>query len=273
MKTSVEVITPKKAAEMLATNTNNRRLSKAAVTNYAHQIKNGRWKLNGESIKFDHKGNLCDGQHRLAAVVEADTAVKMSVTRDLPADTIRTLDIGKKRTNADHLEIYGVQGNADLAVVAAAIRLISYFSTGKYVQHKLAVSPSDAIQFVDENKGLLHAEQRVPKQVGKFMPRSVAVAMYFLFSKINREKADLFFVALGEGANLKAGNPALTLRNKLLFMAANKSGNAEKRQIIAYTCRAFDAYINNEAIQQLNFDPQREINLPKIKSASVKEKK
>ena len=45
------------------------------VTAYAEDMAAGRWKENGETIKFDSEGRLIDGQHRLAAVVKANTPI------------------------------------------------------------------------------------------------------------------------------------------------------------------------------------------------------
>ncbi len=246
MKTTVETITPKIALAMLGQNKKNRNLAKRTVTNYANQIKKGQWKLNGDAIRFAEDGTLIDGQHRLSAIIEAETPVKMSVIRDLPKDVIKTLDIGRKRTNADHMKIYGFDGSYDINVIAASVKLCMFFETGAFVQSKLDTSPTDVINFLEKNKGLLHSDGRVPSAIGKIMPRSVAITMHYLFSKIDREKA-----------------------NKLLFMGQHKSGSAAKRQIIYYICRSFDAFINNEEIQKLQFYATSDIVLPKKK----KEKK
>jgi hypothetical protein len=263
MKITTETITPALARDYLERNKKNRRISKRGVAEYADQIRRGNWKLNGESIKFAKDGSLVDGQHRLHAIVEANTAVEMTIARELEKEVIKTLDIGRKRTNADHLAIHGIETQADLITTAAAIRIILQFASGKYEQkHTYHLSPSDAIAFVEQHRDILHADERVPTAIGKLMPRSVAVALYFLFSKIDRTKADLFFLHVAEGADLPAGNPALTLRNALLFMVGAKSGRGAKRQVIAYVCRAFDSYLNNETSQRLRYDAAADIPLP-----------
>jgi hypothetical protein len=64
MYSSVEMITPQKAVEILDTkNFNNRPVSQFTVDRYAQEMKAGRWKLNGEPIIFGKSGRLIDGQH------------------------------------------------------------------------------------------------------------------------------------------------------------------------------------------------------------------
>ena len=72
----VETITPKLAEKWMEANKNNRPLRRSLVGRYAGAIRRGQWELNGESIKFDEDGVLFDGQHRLAAVVEANKPIK-----------------------------------------------------------------------------------------------------------------------------------------------------------------------------------------------------
>ena len=48
-----------------------------------------------------------DGQHRLAAMVEADLAVEMTVFTDVEPHTFDVLDTGKRRNAADVLAIEG----------------------------------------------------------------------------------------------------------------------------------------------------------------------
>ncbi|KAF7277615.1 hypothetical protein GWI33_002970, partial [Rhynchophorus ferrugineus] len=77
----VETITPDLARQYLAFNTHNRNVRSYRVKGYAADMRDGRWTLNGEAIKFSADGTLLDGQHRLQAVIEADVAVQMLVVR------------------------------------------------------------------------------------------------------------------------------------------------------------------------------------------------
>lgn len=82
VRSKVQKITPKRAAEMLEANASNRPLSKTTVRAFAEAMRRGDWLVTHQGIAFDTAGVLVDGQHRVAAIVEADLPVKC----DHPAD-------------------------------------------------------------------------------------------------------------------------------------------------------------------------------------------
>lgn len=115
---SLEIITPEKAKAYLEMNTNNyRSLSKDRVRQYADDIRLGKWALNGESIVFSADGVLKDGQHRLAAIVEANKAIMVLVVRGVEND-VNLYDVGAGRTLN---QIVRAEGNyVDSSIIAAA---------------------------------------------------------------------------------------------------------------------------------------------------------
>ena len=132
---TLEVITPAKAVEYLESNKDNRPISQIYVNRYAEDMRMGRWKYNGEAIKFDENGKLIDGQHRLLACIQSNTPFVTDVVRDLEPDCFTTLDNGKGRTCGDALAIMSIP-NARL--VAAIIK--------KYLllkDHKTAIATGD----------------------------------------------------------------------------------------------------------------------------------
>lgn len=94
LKASVQIITPAIARMWLDTTLKNRTLRQSRVKQYAADMKAGRWKLNGESIKFDSTGHLLNGQHRLHAVIEADVTVEMLVVYNVDPSAQTTMDSG-----------------------------------------------------------------------------------------------------------------------------------------------------------------------------------
>ena len=69
VSTEVITITPAVAADWLGKSNNVRGLNPHRARELALQMESNDWELNGESIKFDTKGDLVDGQHRLKACV------------------------------------------------------------------------------------------------------------------------------------------------------------------------------------------------------------
>ena len=62
---------------------------------------------NGETIKFDSKGNLLDGQHRLSMVVKTGITMETHALFGVDSKGFLTLDSGKKRSAADALRLEG----------------------------------------------------------------------------------------------------------------------------------------------------------------------
>ena len=101
----VEVITPEKAADMLATiNVKNRKIRPAVVDKYASMIRKGEWKLSPEAIVIANTGRLLNGQHRLSAVVKSGVAARFLVIRGPNEDVFEILDRGTLRSTADALQ-------------------------------------------------------------------------------------------------------------------------------------------------------------------------
>jgi hypothetical protein len=85
--TKVMTITPAIALLMLEKNTKNRKLNKNAVTKYVQDIKRGRWGVTAAGIGFYTDGTISDGQHRLKAIIKADTAVEVLVVFNIKPET------------------------------------------------------------------------------------------------------------------------------------------------------------------------------------------
>lgn len=106
----IETITPQDAERILKESASafaemsvgggyrQRRINDRVANVYAKDIVEGRWKENGETIKFDTEGRLLDGQHRLAAVIKANRPVAFFVVRGLDNSVMDTIDYGYQRT-------------------------------------------------------------------------------------------------------------------------------------------------------------------------------
>lgn len=106
-----ELVTPDLAREYLKRNKRNRPINWKKVTEYENIMRAGKWALHSQGIIFDAEGNILTGQSRLWAVIHADTAVYMRVSRGNPASVAPLLDRGRpqsardlatRRTERDH---------------------------------------------------------------------------------------------------------------------------------------------------------------------------
>lgn len=133
LSVDVELITPEKAANYLQRNTNNRPLRKSLVALLAREMQLGRWKLTHQGIAFNCNGTLLDGQHRLAAVVESGTAVRMLVTHGVATEDQLVMDDHAKRSLGDAASIImGAEvSKDDAATLRCAVESQQAMNRGK----------------------------------------------------------------------------------------------------------------------------------------------
>jgi hypothetical protein len=121
MRSRVQTITPKKATEYLEQNTANRPLSTRTVREFAAAMRRGEWQVTHQGIAFDTNGTLVDGQHRLAAIIEADMPVELTVFTEVAEGAFDVLDTGKRRNAAD---VLAIEGEKSAVMLAAMVRTV-----------------------------------------------------------------------------------------------------------------------------------------------------
>jgi hypothetical protein len=107
LHTSIVNVTPATARTWLKKNTLNRNLRDETVAKYARDMKDGNWETTHQGIAFYDDGSLADGQHRLHAVVRADTPVKFVVTHGIPRHAGQVIDQNAPRLTHDAIRIGG----------------------------------------------------------------------------------------------------------------------------------------------------------------------
>ena len=141
---SIEVkeITPELAKDILENHNNlNRNRNKEHVKSLLNNMKQGTWRFNGDTIRFDRDGELIDGQHRLAALVEFGKPLPMIVIKGFDKETMKTIDQEiKPRNLADLFKMNGVK---DATNVSATInRFFAIGATNSFISSNRYVRPS-----------------------------------------------------------------------------------------------------------------------------------
>jgi hypothetical protein len=215
MDAQIEKITPEMAAEWLAHNTRNRPIKPRHLAALSQAIQRGDWVVNGETIIFADDGTLLDGQHRLAAVVDAQLPIESLVVRGLPKAAQVTMDTGVKRTLADVLSWCG-ERNAHL--LAGALGYLYRHRIGQQMDTggRARVTHQQALVLLEQNPGLresMHIGQRTSAAL-RASP-SMATFLHYVLSEIDADDADAFFDTLISGVGLQEGDPILVLRRLL----------------------------------------------------------
>jgi hypothetical protein len=265
----LERITPTKAKEYLALNTNNRSFQQNTASLYARLMKNGDWLLNGDTIRFNVHGDLVDGQHRLAAVVEAKVPLSTYVVRNLPIEAQLTLDQQRKRSAGDMLKMYGISdGNRMAAIVRMVHRwrngdrgMYGFSSGGTMLSAKEVV---DIVE-VDEDGVYIEATKRSGLASMRILAPSRAIGtMIVLMEEADAGKAKEFFDQIESGAGLEEGDPVLTLRRYWLRLSTkDQHRNVASPVYLMAGVRAWDAFLEGRVLTQIGY---KSATIPEIKT-------
>lgn len=244
----LETITPAMSEKWLKTMVNNRTLSQSKAIEYAIAMDDGRWVVNGETIKFDSEGRIFDGQHRLQGCILADKPFKSYVAYGITdQDAFSTVDVGKNRSHGDVFSIAGypscnLSSGAALLIYQYKHELFGpggstnrrYTKGSKGILKKLdrlpvkgaSVTKEELLSFAAPFKDRLIGAVRFAENVKarKMLSTGMVAGCYFLFSEKSEIDAQRFFVDLCEGVGLSGSDPVYWLRERLMtnMAAPNK---------------------------------------------------
>src|SRR6185312_13100820 len=154
VRSKVQTVTPTKAEQWLEANTTNRPISKSVVRGFAEAMKRGEWVVTHQGIAFDTNGVLVDGQHRLAAIVEAEVPVEMTVFTEVDEGTFDVLDTGKRRNAADVLAIEGERSSATLAAMVRTVWMYENRPDQSWSGGGATVTNHQVVQTLDQHPKL-----------------------------------------------------------------------------------------------------------------------
>lgn len=211
------LVTPEIAAKWLHRNDINRPVRRKAVAQYSADLTRGMWKATGESIKFSRTGRLLDGQHRLAAIVDAGVTHEWLVTTGLDDDAFDAIDTGRRRTGADILAIEGV-GVFEAKHAAAALPMVMNYLRGMVPHSSNRYSNQEILETWHSDPSLLTTSRFISHLPHRMIPLTHAKAffLHWAFGQFDVRAADLFIEQLFHGDHLAKADPVYHLRAKLL---------------------------------------------------------
>lgn len=243
-KFSVQTITPDVAQTLLRNKVANRKINASRVAGFAAAMKDGRWEMNGETIKVSVSGKLQDGQHRLCAIIAANTPVDLMVIEGVQDSAIDTIDTGRPRRGVDVVTMNGYKHPYVLTVAANTLwRILTH------APYPTVVPPSYTIATIDRWPALKtwadrYANSRGNGLTGIISAASLLPALVYLDAIARRpDLAERLFTGLETGANLQPGDPIMVLRNRLIAMKGNES-RRDAGLVWSGVCRVIE-YLEN----------------------------
>lgn len=262
----VETIGPKKARKYLDTMGRNRRQRGRLKARFIDAMKAGHWKLTGESIKFNTKGELIDGQHRLEAVIESGKSIEILVCRNVPDEAFMELDTGGTRTPGDLLTVAGYDYTNGVASAIRHLTSIYEIEGGQMAPSSMArkrVEPETLLEYAETHSdALVDAVRKTMSKQARTVcsPPALFAALYFIFAEHNKRGAERFFQLLihgmdDEGKGFEHGrqDPVYQLHRLLLQFRQEKHRRRPNFYKAAITIKAWNAFQNNDTISSLRF--------------------
>lgn len=253
---SIETITPELAREYLGANTHNRNVRARRIAMYASDMLEGNWYMTGEPIKFASNGTLIDGQHRLLAVIEADTPVTMAVVRGIEALAMDVLDSGAPRTHADALKLRGIANGKD---VAAAAQAHAAWKNGRLTTVMQVLSGADrmthaqTIEYVKQNPELEDAAAFANGMKGTIqLPVGSLATAWVELMAIDPDSALDYFDRLREMRGGGTGEPVSTFL-KRLNVERNRGSRIAVGTGLYMLFRTWNALVSGEPLNKFMF--------------------
>lgn len=268
IESSIELIGPERATQILDTMGTNRRLSSGVVGKYANLMKQGLWRNDGSPIRIATNGKLVDGQHRLFAVIESETTQEFVVQNNVPEDSFVTMDTGKPRSFSDIITIeFPDQPSVHLA--ASLTQLLFRWDQGMRSAALAtggnrsggAVPNSLLLGYFREHRDAISLAARVGHRVLNglygFSPTSTG-ALHVLTSRLDDSEEDVadFFDRLQNGQDLSDGDPIYTLRRygeNVFRTSQNSRSRIPNDFALAYLIKGWNAYRDGVELHQLKF--------------------
>lgn len=252
------LVTPELAAYFLTINKNIRPLNEAIYLPYKESMDKGQWDFNGETLKFDEKGKMVDGQNRCTACVLSGKPFMTSIIYGIKSAL--NVDRGGIRKVDQIIAAEGFAANPK--TMSAMINYLhAYADAGSkgfitvgHGRHPLTME--DRMKFAKSNaKALNHSINVTEKARKQFNNPSLHAALHFVFAQeAGVEAADDFYTKLILGNGLSLDDPIYHLRERL--HRVKREGNKEKgiNQNAGLIIKGWNYYISGKRVTRFQYN-------------------
>jgi hypothetical protein len=246
-------LTPALATKLLEANSANRPLSDAHVNRIAAQIRGGKWRFNGDTIKIGVDGSVLDGQHRLWAVIEADTPVETFLATGIERGSFATIDaVRRLRTRTDVLALAGT-GSYRRSIATALFWLLHWErgTIANYRDPKARVENSDVETAFGEHPGMAASVERATRSRDVANPGLLGV-LYYVLAKRSPELGERMMSAMEDPTSLGVTDPFFRMRAVYLMRRGDAAWT------IAIGIKAANAAARGQKVKDLRFSGKSE---------------
>lgn len=246
--------TPEVAAEVLREfNVHNRKESQTKIDDDARDMATGRRVGRcGQSVSFNVRSELDNGQNRLKACVKAGVPFPTLVVVGNAEGAFDVIDRGKKRTKADTISYHG---HPNSSCVAAALGLLVRWQQGR-LDRSYQPTEQEIMTALQDAPDVLHWAAMTSNLRARTgcAPGPTAFAMT-LCGRARPGAARASYDRMLSGANLDEGDPVLVLRETTRARRSDKAKNGRDTQVAqaAVVIKAWNAYVDGRKISYLRY--------------------
>lgn len=251
MQVSIERITPLVANQLLKNRPYQRKFSQATSDFYSREMQEGLWRETGESVQIDTSGCLCNGQHRLSAIVSSGKTFDMVVVRDIEPEAFDAMDQGKVRTPGDTLSRAGFKSADAVASVCANLRRFNPEQITFYKGFTKRLAREEIRNYAEKRAERLNKAVALAGMTKKVCAQSIMGTFFYLVGAIDEELSNEFALGFKTGADLAENSPILKTRNKLLDMRGMTRNGLDIVDIFPYLTNAWNKAYRAEPMSQL----------------------
>jgi hypothetical protein len=238
----VVTYTPEIAAWVMDTyNEGNRPKKPMNIKRYAEDMKNDKWGLTGDTIKFSDEGKLRDGQNRMMACVRSGSSFTSHTVFGINDELFHVMDTGKTRGASDVLSIAGYTNTNNLA---SALRWAYILKNDP--NSRLGVSNELILELVRgdyaEVCDSMPAGTRLYNQYNH--PIGQMAALHWFLSGVNKELADSFFDDWSSGKSNGRARVVGRLQSALARVKDSNHGRIHDTIRAAMIIKGWNLYYN-----------------------------
>lgn len=223
------------------------------VAGYARDMKAGKWRRNGETIKIAWDGTVPDGQHRLYACMEAGVPFWCLVVTGVDPEAQDTIDIGIARKFGDQLAIKNEPNAIVLASVTRwSLRWLHGVRAGTAGTAKYKPTQQEMLEFLAATPHLRDAATFAvrARQSFKSVRASAWGMAWILFNSTDPIAAQVFLDRAMDGAGLPQGHPVLAFRSRI-WNAVETGERLNEQEQLALMITAWNAWREDRELTRL----------------------
>lgn len=224
----------------------NRDVSNNLVIRLKREMENGCWRPTASVIYFDMKGNLLDGQHRIAAAISANMPLKTYCFYGATLEDMKVMDTGKERKAKDRKKI----NNIDISETAM-ITLRFYCKLKQAFSQMPSTVEDELYKKYGEAAEFVCSRMASKGNLGKTGMKAALIKAYY---HVGEEIVERFINVITSGISdsllgLSDKDPAFRLREWLVLNPAEK---VLHRDVFVKTLNAIKLFADGKGVRQVH---------------------